>query len=109
MRGECSGQLLLAVDEAVSNIVMHGSLGGEAHIELDVLEDSCAVAVRIRDDASPFDPTAAAVPELDTSPMEREQPGGFGVELMRRLVDELRYGVTDDGRNELILVKKRPE
>jgi CRP-like cAMP-binding protein len=38
---------------------------------------------------------------------EREEAGGFGLALIRRLVDELHYRVTEDGGNELLLVKKR--
>lgn len=35
--------------------------------------------------------------------------GEFGLVLIRRLVDELSYRVTEDGRNELALVKKRDQ
>jgi len=41
------------------------------------------------------------------SPLERDEAGGFGLALIRRLVDELRYRVTEDGGNELLLVKNR--
>jgi serine/threonine-protein kinase RsbW len=98
-------ELLLAVDEAVSNIIMHGYAGRDGLIEVDMSADADAVTVRLRDDAPLFDPTGAAAPRLDISPLERDCPGGYGVELVRRLVDGLRYRVSAEGRNELILVK----
>ena len=63
--------------------------------------------VTIRDEARLFDPTAVRESDWDVSPLERDEAGGFGLALIRRLVDELRYRVTEDGGNELLLVKKR--
>ena len=104
---DAAGDLLLAVDEAVSNVVMHGGVGDGAVVDVDVRADPGTVTVRIRDNAALYDPTGTATPRLDVSPLEQEHAGGFGVELIRRLVDELSYRVTDDGRNELTLVKQR--
>jgi anti-sigma regulatory factor (Ser/Thr protein kinase) len=63
--------------------------------------------VSIRDDAPLYDPTKVEEPDANDSPLERSEPGGFGLVLIRRLVDELTYRITEDGRNELVLVKKR--
>jgi serine/threonine-protein kinase RsbW len=104
---DAAGELLLAVDEAVSNVVMHGGTDGQGVLEVAVLPGTDAVTVRIRDDARQYDPTGTAAPRLDVSPLDREQAGGFGVELIRRLVDRVGYRVADDGRNELTLVKHR--
>jgi len=104
---DAAGDLLLAVDEAVSNVVMHGGTDGRGVVEIAVDADADAVTVRIRDDARQYDPTGTAAPRLDVSPLDREQAGGFGVELIRRLVDRVGYRVADDGRNELTLVKDR--
>lgn len=102
-----AGELLLAVDEAVSNVIMHGGSRADGRIEVQVARSPDATCVTIRDEARPFDPTAAGEPDLGVSPLEREEAGGFGLALIRRLVDELRYRVTEDGGNELLLVKKR--
>jgi serine/threonine-protein kinase RsbW len=105
--GDGAGELLLAVDEAVSNVMMHGAPSGEADIEVQFTRDPAALSVVIRDDAPLYDPTRSGDPGEIDSPLERSQPGGFGLVLIRRLVDELSYRVTEDGRNELVLVKKR--
>ena len=44
-------------------------------------------------------------PHLEVSPLERDAPGGFGVYLLNHLVDKIAYRVTDDGRNELTMLK----
>jgi len=102
-----AGDLLLAVDEAVSNVMMHGNCGDGTVIQVDISSCQDSVAVCIQDNASQYDPTGTAVPAEHVSPLDREQAGGFGVELIRRLVDRLNYRVTEDGRNELTLVKRR--
>jgi serine/threonine-protein kinase RsbW len=105
--GDGAGELLLAVDEAVSNVIMHGGGHADGRIEVRVAGSPDAISVRIRDEARLFDPTAARETDLGVSPLEREEAGGFGLALIRRLVDELHYRVTEDGGNELLLVKRR--
>lgn len=102
-----AGELLLAIDEAVSNIIMHGFKSGtNGQIELEVNSQPDGILVQIRDNAPLFDPTRGANPHLEVSPLERDAPGGFGVYLLNHLVDNIAYRVTDDGRNELSMLKK---
>lgn len=111
LTGECGGELLLAVDEAVSNIIMHGfkTVSGEIEIEItpDFEQDTGSLLVRIRDNAPLFDPTKGFDPHLEISPLERDAPGGFGVYLINHLVDKIDYRVTVDGRNELTVLKRK--
>jgi anti-sigma regulatory factor (Ser/Thr protein kinase) len=104
---DSAGELLLAIDEAVSNIIMHGFKSSpDGHIELEVKQQPEALLVHIRDNAPLFDPTRGSNPHLEISPLEREAPGGFGVFLLNHLVDNIAYRVTEDGRNELTMLKK---
>lgn len=100
-----AGELLLAVDEAVTNVIMHGCPEGGCGIEVEVDKVDGACLIRIRDNGPLFDPTAMHDPDLAVSPLERDAPGGFGVYLIRHLVDDATYRTTDDGRNELTLRK----
>ena len=102
-----AAELVLAVDEAVSNCVEHGLRGNEGEIEVRVEPQSDALRVIVRDDAVLFDPTRVTPAHLDLSPLDRARPGGFGLELMHRLVDGVDYRVTGDGQNELSLLKRR--
>jgi len=104
-----TGELLLAVDEAVTNIVMHGCPQGGCTIQLEFEGEPDACIIRIRDNARLFDPTTKLDPDLAISPLERETPGGFGVYLFKHLVDQTSYRTTPDGRNELTLLKRMAE
>ena len=98
--------LQLAVDEAATNIILHGYHGKEGQIEVEMERNDNTLVVRIRDNAPAFDPANAPPPDLDTDPMEHLQAGGYGVYLMIQFVDVTQYHRTQDNRNELVLIKK---
>jgi len=97
--------VLLAVDEAASNIVLHGYQGQEGIIEIELGREGDALVVRLRDEAAPFDPTSMALPDL-ALPMEQRTIGGMGIYLIRQVMDEMIHRITSQGGNELTLVKK---
>ena len=97
--------VLLAVDEAATNIIVHGYQGGSGAIEIEVSLRGHDLVVRLRDQATPFDPNNVPPPDL-TLPLEERPIGGLGIYLMTQLVDSLHHQVTPEGGNELILVKK---
>jgi len=99
-------ETLLAVDEAISNIVHHGYRGRqEGRIEITVERDGADLVIRLYDDAPPFDPTTVEPPDL-TLPLEQRPVGGLGIHLMRQNMDRISHGVTEQGGNELTLVKR---
>jgi serine/threonine-protein kinase RsbW len=109
--------LVLAVDEAATNIIVHGYGGGTAApggetppgaIEVDIRLDEPALIVTLRDQAQPFDPTATPI-QAELPPLSERMPGGLGIFLMRKTMNELRYRRTPDGWNELTLVVLRPD
>jgi len=97
--------LILAVDEAVANIIVHGyhNRGGIVEVELGRRED--ALVVWVRDHAPAFDPTRIPSPDV-TTPLESRTPGGLGIYMMRRSVDEVSHRIMENGHNELTLIKK---
>jgi anti-sigma regulatory factor (Ser/Thr protein kinase) len=93
-------RLQLAVDEIVSNITRHtGARGAQVEVRAEVQDD--AVSLTIEDDGPAFDPLASpgAVPDV---PLDERSPGGVGVILVTRLVDDARYRREND-RNILVL------
>ncbi len=97
-------ELLMAVDEAITNIVMYGYDGERGDIRISTrLENDC-VAVEIVDGGREFDPTKHPAPKLDV-PLEERQIGGMGVQLMRRMTDGMEYH-RKDGFNHFILRKR---
>jgi serine/threonine-protein kinase RsbW len=100
--------LVLAVDEAATNIIVHGYRNRGGVIEVEVQLEEGDLVLRLRDQAPPFDPTSVSPPDL-TRPLEERSPGGLGIYLIRQAVDEISYRVAPEGGNELTLVKKRKE
>jgi serine/threonine-protein kinase RsbW len=99
--------LVCAVDEAVTNVIVHGYQGASGPVEIEVGGDGQTLEVRIADRARPFDPTTAPEPDLNL-PLERRPLGKMGVHLMREFADELRYAPRRGGGNEVTLVKRLP-
>jgi serine/threonine-protein kinase RsbW len=98
--------ILLAVDEAATNIIVHGYRGQPGDIEIEVENQDGSLAVSLRDKAPPFDPTRVPMPDLSL-PLDQRPFGGMGVHLMRQCMDDVIYRAPPQGGNELILVKKR--
>ncbi|QYZ80476.1 ATP-binding protein [Methanofollis formosanus] len=97
-------EMELAVDEAVTNIVLHGYAGTEGWIRLSCERAGEGAAVVVIEDAAPpFDPTVAPSPDLEGDADERPI-GGLGVHFIRTMTDEMTYEYRD-GINVLKLRK----
>jgi len=99
------GELVLAVNEAVTNIIVHGykERPGSVRIELERRDED--IVIRLTDQAPPFDPTK--MPAVDISiPLDQREYGGMGVHMMREFTDELHYRAAPTGENELTFVKR---
>ncbi len=96
--------LILGIDEAITNVMIHGYRGGPGAIRIEVAPHGSSVHIRLEDHAPLFNPTKAALPDL-TLPLDQRPIGGMGIPLMRRTTDELLYRVSSDGGNELTMIK----
>jgi serine/threonine-protein kinase RsbW len=94
--------LMLAVEEAVSNVARHGygSAGGD--LELAMARKGNLLIVRIRDHAVVFDPLAVSNPDLSLELLARPV-GGLGIHLIKKSVDRVRHRPLPGGGNELAL------
>jgi serine/threonine-protein kinase RsbW len=99
-----AGDLVLAVNEAVTNVMLHGYDGRPGPVVLCVEVENDDLRVILTDAAPPFDPTRVPPPDIFL-PLEDRPLGGLGVHMMRQLTDELVYRPLDDG-NELAFVKR---
>jgi serine/threonine-protein kinase RsbW len=99
-----AADLVQAVDETVTNAIVHGHAGRPGWVEVRVATDGERLVVTIEDDAPPFDPTTVPEPDL-TVPPERRRPGGMGVHLARWCVDEMAHRPRPGGGNILTLVR----
>lgn len=96
--------ILVSIQEALSNILRHGyGRGQEPRVELRLSWDGQSFVIELRDHAPRFDPTAVwSLP--DTSDPMAIPEGGYGIGLMREVVDELEYRY-ENGQNILVLTK----
>jgi serine/threonine-protein kinase RsbW len=97
--------ILLAVTEAVTNILLHGYQNEPGWIEVQVVIEEGDFWVILRDKAAQFDPTLMPLPDLDV-PLEERSLGGMGVYLIKEHMDRMIYRSNPQGGNELILVKE---
>lgn len=96
--------LALALEECGSNIVNH-ALQRDAQQTFRVTFERTGnvFVIELRDRGPAFDPTAA--PERPSPPDDDDLPGGWGIQLVRRYTDAIRYQ-REAGENILRLTKQ---
>lgn len=98
--------LLLAVHEACVNIIVHAYADrdpaaepGQIRIQFGACDDPPRIEVELWDEGDGFDDTAVVTPEPGTV-----QEHGYGIFLMRELLDDIQYERTAS-TNHWTLVK----
>ncbi|MEQ1573770.1 MAG: ATP-binding protein [Vicinamibacterales bacterium] len=90
----------LAFEEAVSNIVRHGSPIGD--VEVVIRFDDDEIVMMLEDDGVPFDPRERPDPVMPTS-IDDAPVGGLGLVLLRKILTRMVYERTPQNRNLLTL------
>lgn len=98
------GDMCLVVDEAVTNVILHGYDGRDGTVEVLVESEGDSLVITIRDQAKAFNPDQVEAPHLKESLIERDY-GGMGVFLINKLTDKAEFRQLPGGGNELRLVK----
>jgi serine/threonine-protein kinase RsbW len=102
--GRAATAVAVAVDELLSNTIRYGYAKRDmGRIKIVVSIEAQSLCVRIEDDGNAFDPRCAATAAL--SAMRKPGEGGYGLILLRAIVDELFY--TSDGLSNVTRFKKR--
>jgi anti-sigma regulatory factor (Ser/Thr protein kinase) len=100
---ESVAQLELAMTEAASNVMRHAYNGRtDQRIQLDAEVFHDRIVLRLHHLGESFDPDAVNAPKFDGT-----QEGGFGMFIIQRSVDEVRYHRDERGRNCISMVKNR--
>jgi serine/threonine-protein kinase RsbW len=100
----CLDDLVQAVDEAATNIVVHGYGREGGPIDVDARVEDEQVVIELRDRAPTFDPTEVPEPDLSVPPLQR-RPGGMGLHLIRLATDSMTYRPRAGGGNILTLIR----
>ncbi len=96
--------LQLAVQEACANIVDHAYPHGEGRFGLTftLMDEPLRLVVELRDVGRTFDPTLVPAPTMNSEVL---QVRGYGVFLMRQIMDEVQYE-SHSGENCLRMTKQ---
>lgn len=95
--------LVLAVDEAFQNIIRHAYRDAvPGRVDFSAWIDDHDLWIRIRDYAAPVD-----LAKIRPRPLDDVRPGGLGTHLIRTVMDEVAYGHADDGRGNVLTMRKR--
>jgi len=101
----------LALEECVTNVLRYAFPDVDAPLAACVLVrlgcDGQTVLAEIHDSGRPFNPLLAPPPDLE-APLEEMHIGGWGIHIVRQLMDAVEYR-RHEGRNILILTKHLAE
>jgi sigma-B regulation protein RsbU (phosphoserine phosphatase) len=101
---EGTQEILLAVTEAMANVIRHAYLGEtDKRIDFELSVDPPVFRLDIIDYATFVDPAKIA-----SRPLDEIRPGGLGVHLIKTTMDGVEYKKNDHGGTTLTLVKTAP-
>lgn len=100
LREKAVGEVALAVDEALTNVIRHAYGGKEGKIQIEFKDYPDRVEIAVRDFGTKFDPTAMPMPELPP-----KKPGGLGIYFIKTLMDKVAYDKGCKDGNRLCLTK----
>ena len=100
------GRVILAIDEAVSNVIVHGYAYDESKmIDIEMESDPDSFIFIVSDSAKEYNPLESVSPDIERY-HEDGQSSGLGVDIYRRIM-KTRYERSSNGGNRLILVKEK--
>lgn len=100
---ELRDQLVLAVDEACTNIIRHAYCGCiDDTISLLLKRERDMLVFELRDDAPPVDPGKITARDLGDC-----RPGGLGVPFIRKLMDDWQLEPGPGGKGNILRMRKR--
>jgi len=94
----------LSLVEMCSNIMRYAYPGDSGEIVVSTWHEGGKLYLEIRDKGVPFDPRQVKRPTLEEM-INREQMGGLGIFLARKLMDGFLYR-REDNQNILVMYKK---
>jgi sigma-B regulation protein RsbU (phosphoserine phosphatase) len=94
--------LVLAVDEALQNVIRHAYHGrNDQEIRLDLLRENGSFVVLVSDHAELIDPEKVKPRDL-----EDIRPGGLGTHFIRQAMDEVEFLPSPNGIGNLLRMRK---
>ncbi len=110
---EACGQIALAVDEALCNVIRHGyERRRDGPIWLSVWPIAgdngttgvCGIRIVVEDEAKQVDPS-----QIKSRDLDEVRPGGLGVHIIKEVMDEVNFEKRERVGMRLTLVKRKPK
>jgi serine/threonine-protein kinase RsbW len=102
---EDAANIVLAVDEACTNIIKHAyQYATDKEIEVSIHQNNLSFEISIFDNGRSFDPSKIRQPDLKEH-LGHHKRGGLGIYLMKKLMDKVEYKFQNGKRNEVRLIK----
>lgn len=95
-------EIEMAIDEATSNAIRHAD--GAGAVDLEATWDGAGLTVTVKDGGKPFPFERSGAGDLETYHAGRG-PGGLGVYIIKRFMDEVEYRHGPETGNELKMRK----
>lgn len=103
---DITGDVVLAVDEACTNIIKHAyKFLPDGDINIKIKYSPKKIIVEITDHGTPFSPDTVPTPDLKKY-FEEKRVGGLGMYLMKSLMDNVEYKSVPGKYNQVFLTKK---
>lgn len=103
---DIAGDVILAVDEACTNIIKHAyRFFPDGEIKIKIKYSPNKIKVEITDQGEPFSPDTVPTPDLKKY-FEEKRVGGLGMYLMKSLMDSVEYKSVPGKFNQVFLTKK---
>jgi len=100
-----SGCIILAVDEACSNIIKHSYKNDyNQKIDLTIKLEKTLLTISITDTGIRFDKNS-----IKTRNIDEIKPGGLGLYIINQVMDIVEYYCTAEGFNKIKMIKKLNE
>jgi len=97
-----AGSVILAVDEACSNIIRHSYENDyNQKIDLTVKLETQFLTISILDDGLKVD-----INSIETRDIKEIRPGGLGIYIINQVMDTVEFSHTLDGKNKIKMIKK---
>ena len=99
------GKIILAVDEACTNIIKHAyNYSEKGTITLNIKMQNSKFSISISDEGNSFNPELIPEPDIKEYHAQK-RVGGLGMFLMKKLMDDVVYKTLPNQKNQVILIK----
>ena len=98
-------KIVLAVDEACTNVVRHAYSRANTHfVDVEAEVNDVRLTIIVSDSGRGFDPGSITAPDIEDI-MARHRGGGFGLYLIKTLMDEVDFSIDPGVRNAVRMTK----